>query len=48
MHFLLGIISPELALLVTEAEEGAAGHVSNLDALRCVQVVPRVLRVLLD
>ena len=48
MYFLLWIVGPELALLVTEAKESTAGHVSNLDPLRRVQVVPRVLRVLLN
>ena len=42
------IVSPELALVVIEAEVGTASSVSNLDALRCVQVVPGVLRVLLN
>ena len=42
------IVSPELALVVIEAEVGTPSHVSNLDALRCVQVVPGVLRVLLN
>ena len=42
------IVSPELALVVIEAEGSTASHVSSLDALRCVQVVPGVLRVLLD
>ena len=42
------IVSPKLALAVLEAEVGAARHVSNLDALRSVQVVPGVLRVLLN
>ena len=41
------IVSPELALVVIEAEVGTPSHVSNLDALRCVQVVPGVLGVLL-
>ena len=48
MHFLLWIESPELALVVIEAEGSTSGHVSNLDALRRVQVVSRVLRVLLN
>ena len=42
------IVSPELALVVIEAELGTPSHVSNLDSLRCVQVVPGVLRVLLN
>ena len=42
------VVSPELALVVTEAEGSTSSSVSNLDALRCVQVVPGVLRVLLD
>ena len=42
------IVSPELALVVIEAEGSTASHVSSLDALRCVQVVPGVLGVLLD
>ena len=42
------IESPELALVVTEAEGSTSGHVSNLDALPRVQVVPGVLRVLLN
>ena len=42
------IVSPELALVVIEAEVGTPSHVSNLDALRCVQVVPGVLCVLLN
>ena len=41
------VVSPELALVVIEAEGSAPSHVSNLDALRCVQVVPGVLRVFL-
>ena len=41
------IVSPKLALVVIEAEGSTASHVSSLDALRCVQVVPRVLCVLL-
>ena len=48
MHFLLWIESPELALVVIEAEGSTPSHVSNLDPLRCVQVVPGVLRVLLN
>ena len=48
IYFLLWIVGPELALLVTEAEESTAGHVSNLDPLRRVEVVPRVLCVLLN
>ena len=48
MHFLLWIVSPELALLVVETEGSTPGHVPNLDALRRVQVVPGVLGVLLD
>ena len=48
MHFLLWIESPELALVVIEAEGSTPSHVSNLDALRRVQVVPGVLRVLLN
>ena len=42
------IVSPKLALVVIEAEGSTASHVSSLDALRCVQVVPGVLRVLLN
>ena len=42
------VVSPKLALAVLEAEVGTTRHVSNLDALRCVQVVPGVLRVLLN
>ena len=42
------VVSPELALAVLEAEGSTPGHVSNLDALRRVQVVPGVLRVLLN
>ena len=42
------IVSPELALVVIEAEVGTPSHVSNLDALCCVQVVPGELRVLLN
>ena len=42
------IVSPELALVVIEAEVGTPSHVSNLGALRCEQVVPGVLRVLLN
>ena len=42
------IVSPKLALVVIEAEGSTASSVSNLDALRCVQVVPGVLRVLLN
>ena len=41
------IVSPELTLAVLKAEGSTPGHVSNLDALRRVQVVPGVLRVLL-
>ena len=48
MLFLLWIVSPELALAVPKAEGSTPSHVSNLSALRGVQVVPRVLRVLLD
>ena len=48
MHFLLWIESPELALVVIEAEGSTPGHVSNLDPLRRVQVVSGVLRVLLN
>ena len=40
--------SPELALVVTEAEGSTPSSVSNLDTLRRVQVVPGVLRVLLN
>ena len=40
--------SPEHALIVIEAEGGTTSHVSNLDSLRCVQVVSGVLRVLLN
>ena len=42
------IVSPELALAVLEAEVSTASHVANLDAFRRVQVVPGVLRVLLN
>ena len=42
------IEGPELALAVLEAEVGTARHVSYLDALCCVQVVPGVLCVLLN
>ena len=42
------VVSPELALAVVKPEGSAPSHVSNLDALRCVQVVPGVLGVLLD
>ena len=42
------IVSPELALAVLKAEGSTPGYVSNLDALRRVQVVPGVLCVLLD
>ena len=42
------VVSPELALAVLKAERSTPGHISNLDALRCVQVVPGVLGVLLD
>ena len=48
MLFLPGVVSPELALAVLKAEGSTSSHVSNLDALRCVQVVPGVLCVLLD
>ena len=37
------VVSPKLALVVIEAEGSAASLVPNLDALPCVQVVPRVL-----
>ena len=30
------VVSPELALAVLKAEGSTSGHVSNLDALRCV------------
>ena len=46
--FLPWIESPELTLAVPKAEGSTASHVSNLSALRCVQVVPGVLRVLLE
>ena len=46
--FLPWVISPELALVVVEAEGSTASPVSNLDALGRVQVVPGVLGVLLD
>ena len=42
------VVSPELALAILKAEGSTPSHVSNLDALRCVQVVPGVLCVLLD
>ena len=42
------IVSPEFALLVIEAERSTPRSVSHLDALRRVQVVPGVLRVLLN
>ena len=42
------VVSPELALVVIEAEGSTSSLVSNLDALRRVQVVPGVLRVLLN
>ena len=45
---LLWVESPELALAVLKAEGSTPGHVSNLDALRRVQVVPGVLCVLLN
>ena len=41
------VVSPELALAIVKAERSTSGHISNLDALRRVQVVPGVLRVLL-
>ena len=40
--------SPELALVVTEAEGSTPSHVSNLDALSRVKVVPGELGVLLN
>ena len=46
--FLPWVESPELALAVLKAEGSTPSHVSNLDALCRVQVVPRVLRVLLN
>ena len=42
------VVSPELALAVPKAEGSTSGHVSNLDPLRRVEVVPRVLCVLLQ
>jgi len=51
LHPALGyswIVSPELALAVLEAEVSTASHVANLDTFRRVQVVPGVLRVLLN
>ena len=42
------VVSPELALVVIEAEGSTPSLVSNLDALRRVQVVPGVHRVLLN
>ena len=42
------VVSPELALVVIEAEGSTASLVSNLDALRRVQVVPGVHRILLN
>ena len=46
--FLPWVESPELALAVVKAEGSTPSHVSNLDALPCVQVVPGVLRILLN
>ena len=46
--FLPWVVGPELALAVPKAEGSTSGHVSNLDALPRVQVVPGVLRVLLN
>ena len=46
--FLPWVESPELALAVVKAEGSAPSHVSNLDALPRVQVVPGVLGLLLD
>ena len=48
MIFQPWVVSPELALAVLKAEGSTPGHVSNLDALRRVQVVPGVLCVLLN
>ena len=48
MTILPWVESPEHALGVHEAERRTSSHVSNLDALPCVQVVPRELRVLLN
>ena len=42
------VVSPEHALAVLKAEGSTPSHVSNFDALRGVQVVSGVLRVLLD
>ena len=42
------VVSPEAALFVVEAEISTSRHVSDRDALRCVQVVTGVLRVLLN
>ena len=42
------IVSPELALAVLKTEGSAPSHVPNLNALRRVQVVSGVLRVLLN
>ena len=42
------VVSPEAALFVVEAERSTSRHVSDRDALRCVQVVTGVLRVLLN
>ena len=41
------VVSPELALAILKAEGSTPSHVSNLDALRRVQVVPGELGVLL-
>ena len=46
--FLHWVVSPKLALAVLEAEVGTARHVANLYALRRVQIVPGVLRVLFN
>ena len=42
------VVSPELALAIVKAERSTSGHISNLDTLRRVQVVPGVLRALLN
>ena len=42
------VVTPKLALAVLEAEVGTPRHISNLDTLPRVQVVPGVLCVLLN
>ena len=44
---LLWVVSPKVALGVLKAELSTACHVGNLDSLRRVEVVARVLGVLL-